>query len=194
MARTQAVDYEARRSVILAAAAALIARDGLASASVASIAAECGTSKSLIYHYYASKEDILFAVMQNHLGALMTAARAVAPGPAPARLAAFAAALMREYAGAADAQKVLLNELDRLPPERRETIVAEQRALIGEVTALVAEIAPGLAMAKRVPAAMLFFGMINWTHTWWDPAGPVGADDLAAMAAATFVGGLPHAS
>jgi len=29
---------------------------------------------------------------------------------------------------------------------------------------------------------MLLFGMINWTHTWFDPAGPVSADQFADMA------------
>jgi hypothetical protein len=29
---------------------------------------------------------------------------------------------------------------------------------------------------------MLLFGMINWTHTWFDPAGPVSADEFADMA------------
>lgn len=194
MARTQAADYEARRGRILDAAAELIAREGFASASIASIAADCGASKSLIYHYYAAKEDILFAVMRVHLTALLTAARAVPPGPAEARLSALSAALMREYAGAAAAQKVLLNELDRLPPERRAAIVAEQRELIGMVERIVGELAPTLDGRRRFAAAMLFFGMVNWTHTWWNPAGALGADNLAAMAAGVFLEGVGDAS
>ncbi len=190
MARTQAADYEARRRRILDAAAELIAREGLASASIAAIAERCGASKSLIYHYYAAKEDILFAVMQGHLTALLTAARTVPTGPADARLQALAAALMREYAGAAASQKVLLNELDRLPTERRAAIVAEQRELIGMVEGIVGELAPALDARQRFAAAMLFFGMVNWTHTWWNPAGALGADDMAAMAAGVFLGGV----
>ena len=30
---------------------------------------------------------------------------------------------------------------------------------------------------------MLYFGMINWTHTWYNSAGKVSRDDLADMAA-----------
>ncbi len=193
MARTQAADYDERRARIVEAAAGLFAARGFASASVAEIASACGASKSLIYHYYPGKEDILFAVMEGHLSALLAAARGVADGPAPVRLRALAAALMHEYAGAAARQKVLLNELDQLPPERRARIVGEQRAIVGTVEAMVGEIAPGLATRERFAAAMLFFGMINWTHTWWDPAGALGPDDIARMAADTFLGGL-HAS
>ena len=190
MARTQAADYDERRARIVEAAADLFAARGFASASVAEIAAACGASKSLIYHYYPGKEDILFAVMEGHLAALLTAARSVADGPAADRLRALAVALMREYAGAAARQKVLLNELDKLPPERRARIVADQRALVGMVATIVGEIAPALPAPERFAAAMLFFGMINWTHTWWDAGGALGPDAIAALAADTFLGGL----
>jgi hypothetical protein len=31
-------------------------------------------------------------------------------------------------------------------------------------------------------AAMLFFGAINWTHTWFNPKGKIDAEALADMA------------
>jgi hypothetical protein len=37
---------------------------------------------------------------------------------------------------------------------------------------------------------MLVFGMINWTHTWFDPAGPLGVDELAELAADMALDGL----
>lgn len=194
MARTQAADYGDKRAGILDAAARLFAAKGFASASVAELAAACGASKSLIYHYYPGKEDILFAVMDGHLRALLEAARAVPDGEPEARLRALAAALMREYAGAAARQKVLLNELGHLPSARRAAIVSEQRELIAMVEGIVCALAPALGARERFAAAMLFFGMINWTHTWWDPAGPLGPDAIAGLSAGTFLRGLPQAS
>ena len=76
---------------------------------------------------------------------------------------------MRLYASAQNHHKVLLNELDNLPPERRADVVAKQRRIIAAAESVIAEIAPG--GGARVNT-MLFFGMINWTHTWFDPAGP----------------------
>ena len=49
---------------------------------------------------------------------------------------------------------------------------------------------PGVARA----AAMLFFGMINWTHTWFDPEGAVSAEALADMAVDVTLGGLARAA
>ena len=87
MARPQSPDYDKRREAILAAAAQLYARKGFPGASVAELAKACNTSKSLIYHYFPSKDDILYAVMAEHLDALTDAAEeACATGGAEDRL------------------------------------------------------------------------------------------------------------
>lgn len=195
MARTQAADYEERREAIVERAAELFARRGFQGTSVSDLAAACNTSKSLLYHYYPSKEDVLHAVMASHIEALGEAADAVerAGGGAEARLADLVHRFMGLYAGAAARHKVLLNELDNLPAARRTEIVAQQRRLIAQVETLLAGLHPPLKAdaARRRAAAMLLFGMINWTHTWFRPDGGVSADALADMVLDIVRGGLP---
>jgi hypothetical protein len=41
---------------------------------------------------------------------------------------------------------------------------------------------------------MLYFGMINWTHTWFDPRGPVSAGALAEMTVDLTLGGIGRAA
>lgn len=201
MARTQAADYEARRAVIVDHAARLFAERGFLGASIADLAAACDSSKSLIYHYYASKEDILFDVMHSHVRALLDAAEEIAARQTSAgtRLRALTQAFMELYAGAAPRQRVLLNDLQHLPKERRAIVVGIQRRLIDIVQGLLGEIRPELSSraALNRPAAMLFFGMINWTHTWLDPEGRVRPARVAELAANLFLegierAGLPH--
>ena len=74
VARPQSPDYDRRRAGIVDAAAALYAKRGFQGASVADLAKACDTSKSLIYHYFPAKDDILHAVMAEHLDALVEAA------------------------------------------------------------------------------------------------------------------------
>lgn len=197
MARTQAADYDQRRAHIVEQAARLYARDGFLGASVSQLAEACDLSKSAIYHYYPSKEDILFDVMHSHVLALDEAAREVAASSAAAneKLRALTHAFMRLYVGAAHRHKVLLNELDNLDDKRRAEIVKTQRGLIEIVQRLLAEIEPRLKRrgGESYAAAMLFFGMINWTHTWFDPKGPVSADAIADMAADLTLGGIASA-
>lgn len=177
MARPQSPDYDKRREAILVAAAQLFAEKGFPGASVAELAKACKSSKSLIYHYFPSKDDILYAVMVDHLDALAEAADAsCAIGSALDRLRALTIAFMRLYASAQNHHKVLLNELDSLPAKRRADVVAKQRRIIAAAEAVIGEIAPG--GGARVNT-MLFFGMINWTHTWFDPMGPFMPEALA---------------
>lgn len=198
MARTQAADYDERKLAIVEQAAALFATRGFNGASVADIAERCKTSKSLIYHYYESKEDILYDVMISHVRALETAAADALAGSASAeqKLRDLTQLFMALYIGAADRHKVLLNDLDYVPKARRAEIVAVQRGLIESVRKLLVEIEP--ALKKRdgagFAAAMLFFGTINWTHTWYDPKGVVTPEALADMAVDLTLGGLARAA
>jgi len=175
---------------MVAAAAHLYARRGFRGASVSDLAQHCKTSKSLIYHYFPSKDDILHEVMEAHLDALVDAADdAMQEGSARERLHALTVSFMRLYAGAQDSHKVLLNELDNLPSPRRAEVVAKQRRIISVVETLVLEIRPD-ANPITLPLTMLFFGMINWTHTWFRPEGSVGPDALAELAVDLMLNGL----
>lgn len=186
MARTQAADYDQRRDAIVDRAANLFATAGFRGTSVAELAAACETSKSLIYHYYPSKEDILYAVMASHIDQLEQDVRDVAAEEtAPdARLRSLIHRFMSHYIGAADRQKVLLNELHSLPGDKRAVIVKQQHAIIDTVCTLLTAVDPRLAEkpARAKVKTMLLFGMINWTHTWFDPKGPISADAVADMA------------
>lgn len=192
MARTQAADYEERREAIVERAAALFAARGFLGASVQDIAKACGTSKSLLYHYYPAKEDVLYAVMASHIEHLVDAVDAVGEegGDAGEKLLALLKRFMAHYVGAAARQKVLLNDLEYLPADKRAVIVAQQRKVMDAVQQLVVGVDPALAndsAAARVKT-MLLFGMINWTGNWYDPAGAVKVDQLAEMAFAMLNG------
>lgn len=198
MARTQAADYDERKLAIVEQAAALFAARGFNGASMSDIAERCKTSKSLIYHYYESKEDILYDVMISHVRALEAAAADALAGNAgpEQKLRDLTQLFMALYVGAADRHKVLLNDLDKLPKPRRAEIVAVQRGLIDNVRTLLVEIEPRLKAQPGVglAAAMLFFGTINWTHTWYDAKGAISAEALANMAADLTLGGIARAA
>jgi AcrR family transcriptional regulator len=198
MARTQAADYGVRREAIVEKAARLYAERGFLGASISDLAKVCRISKSLIYHYYPSKEDILFDVMHSHVHTLLDAAEAIIARDLepPETLRAITAEFMKHYVGAATRQKVLLNDLNHLPKERRAIIVGIQHRLIEIVQDVLTEIRPELRgkAALGLPAAMLYFGMINWTHTWMDPAGAVKPSRIADLAANVFLEGIVDTS
>lgn len=194
MARTQAPNFDDRRGAIVAVAASLFARRGFDGTSVADVAKQCGLSKALIYHYFESKEDMLYETMIDHVRTLDETARAVTsePGDPEQKLRDLTRRFLEVYVDAADRHKVLLNELDKLPKARRSEIVAVQRGLIEIVRDLLSQLEPSLKRrgGRSFAAAMLYFGMINWTHTWFDASGSVSTATLADMAVDMVLGGL----
>lgn len=190
MARPQSPDYDKRRDGLVTAAAHLFARRGFQGASISDLAKTCGTSKSLIYHYFPSKDDILYEVMEAHLDALVDAADdAMRSGSPEERLRHLTLSFMQLYVGAQDSHKVLLNELDNLPADRRAKVVAKQRRIIAVVETLILEIRPD-TNPITLPLTMLFFGMINWTHTWFRQGGSIDAEELADLVIDLMLNGL----
>ncbi|MEX0280477.1 MAG: TetR/AcrR family transcriptional regulator, partial [Arenibacterium sp.] len=89
MARTIAKDYSEKRAHILKTAARVFAEQGFARASMAQIAQECGISKANIYHYYSSKDALLFDILDSYLATLRDRLAAVSgKGTARDRFAA----------------------------------------------------------------------------------------------------------
>lgn len=186
MARPQAADYEHRKQEIVDKAADLFARHSFLGTSINDIAAACGFSKSLLYHYFKSKEELLAAVMHSHVDLLEgLLEKAEAKGSTPREtLRALLEMFMAEYAGAAAKQRVLLYELESLPGKERKIIVRKQRKIVDFTQSLIVALQPKLKKdaAKARATTMLLFGMINWTSNWYDPKGPVSPSQIADMA------------
>jgi len=194
MTKTLYADYDTRREAILAAAAALFAQKGFSAASVAELAEACGTSKSLIYHYFPAKEDILFEVMDGYIQSLAEAAFRVELEAIPpeAKLRGLARDLMTLSAGSPAHHKIVFQDLQHLPEARRAEIVEVQRHIMAMFDRLLASLRPGLrGHEHRRPVVMMFFGLLNSMLTWFDPSGPVTTEIVADLAVDMFLGGLP---
>ena len=205
MARPIAADHEDKRSAILKAAAKLFASHGFDRASMAEIALACGVSKALLYHYYASKDQLLFDIIRAHLDDLVAAIEAVPTTLAPReRLAAMINALLEEYRHADEEHQIQISDLKRLPPKMKAELVERERVLVRQFSAALAGLEPILAGRRELltPLTMNLFGMMNWKFMWFRENGPVSHAAFARMvmrsieaAAATLVADLaPRAS
>jgi AcrR family transcriptional regulator len=196
MARRQAVGFDERRETIVAAAAELIAKNGFHGASTTDISAACNMPQSLLYYYFPAKEDILFAIMWGHVSSLVDLAKSIATRDwlADEALRWFARCLMEAYTCAQARHKILLNEIDHLPPEKRGVIVQAQREVMDVADKYVARLSHSLRdkPKQRVPYVMMFFGMLNSTHAWFDRAGTLTEKKVADIAADMFLKGLPR--
>ena len=194
MARTRSEWYPENQALILDTAATLFASSGFPRTSIAELAKACNCSKALLYHYYPSKEAILYALLHTHLEELQRIteqALGISTEPQE-QFRTLVQASMTVYTKARHKHVVLMNDLGCLPLDQREEIRHLERGLTALVADLLARLNPALAgdSRLRMPYTMMFYGLINWTYVWYDAAGPVGPEELAERATQLFLHGF----
>lgn len=168
--RGLAQDHAAKRAAIRSGVARYFAAEGYHFASMAGAARACGVSKALIYHYYDSKDALLFDILATHLGELADRVAAVPAGPPEARLRAMLRTILDAYRDADAEHKLQADALAALPPASQAPLIAAQRRIVAAMEAALAAVAPGLAGSERLrPVAMSVFGMVNWFYMWHRP-------------------------
>ncbi len=191
MVRPRAENYEERRVEILDTAAALFAARGFEATSMSSIAGALGVSKALVYHYFESKEELLFEMLLSHCRLLIeTANRAVASGSAEEKLKELIASLMQLYMSSRDKHVVLMNCLKALSLEQQAEIKGEEKKIVAIIKGLVGQIKKDSSAGEVSATAMYLMGSINWTYTWFKEGGAISAQDYAELAARLFLEGL----
>ncbi|WP_340161013.1 TetR/AcrR family transcriptional regulator [uncultured Hoeflea sp.] len=196
MARTIAKDHEAKREAILKTAAEFFAEQGFDRASMGKLAEACGVSKALIYHYYPSKDALLFDILDTHLTALVEVVEAAAAEPrsAPERLRVLIRAILIAYRDSDAEHKVQLDALSSLPEDSQTHLRALQRRLVACMSDSVRAIEPERFSSRPElvgPVTMSVFGMLNWFYLWYKPGGPVDRDAYADIVTELVIGGLP---
>jgi AcrR family transcriptional regulator len=187
MARPKSSQHELKRDEILDVAAQCFADASYPSASMNDIAAACGASKARLYHYYDSKEAILFDLLDRYTQRLLAVIGQVEATAQRRNLDDRAAlhelvrAFLDEYETSATRHIALLNSTKFLGPAQRELILDRQRDVVAAVTRFLRRAYPKrVTAANQTANAMMLFGMINWTFTWLRPGG--------AMSYAQFAG------
>ena len=195
MARTRASDFEEKQHGILMSAAAVFAEQGMEKASMAQVANRSGVSKALLYHYYPSKDSLIFAIIHTHLVELEASiAVAIDDGLAPeAQLRVLVGVVLEKYRGADDAHKVQLVGSAALSDEQRGQIRTVERQIVRHVAQVLRRINPDLDRPERpllMPVTMSLFGMMNWVYMWFRDGGLVTREDYAEVATTLILEGI----
>ncbi len=197
MARPISASHHLRRDEILNVAAACFARQSYPATSMNDIATACGTSKARLYHYYESKEALLFDLLDGYtqkLLVIISQVQAAAQRRAldeRATLHELIRAFLREYETSATRHAALLGSTQFLREEQREIILDRERDVVSAVTRFLRRAYPDrLDQRNQTALAMTLFGMINWTFTWLRPDGPLSYADFAEEVIALLERGL----
>ena len=188
MPRGIARDHDQKRQAIRKGAAEYFAAHGFDRASMTGAARQCGVSKALIYHYYATKESLLYDILDTHLTELAETARGVDPG---AGLQPLVCAILEAYEDADAEHKLQIDALSVLPDTLQVPLVGLQRELVEIMSETLIREAPGLAGSDKLRAVtMSVFGILNWFYMWHRPGKGLAREDYAALATGMVLNGI----
>jgi TetR/AcrR family fatty acid metabolism transcriptional regulator len=161
-----------KRRLILDAAVRVFARQGFHACRVSDIADEAGVAYGLVYHYFASKDEVLDTLFLERWNVMLELIREVDADATPVRdkLGAIASFIVDSYQHDPDLMKVIIVEVTRAANSFGNTHIAMIRDaydLIGGMIAQAQE--QGVFKAEIEPrfAAMAFYGAIEQLLTGW---------------------------
>lgn len=186
MSRPIAKDHDEKRTHILKVAASVFAEQGFARASMAQVAKDCGISKANIYHYYTSKDALLFDILDSYLSALRDRIIGLElAGLTPSeQLGRIVVETLRAYEGMDHEHKIQTEGIPLLPAEQQKILKSYQRDLVTQMGAVVGAIAPEVfeGQTRKLRATVMsVFGMLNWFYMWNSSADQQVRDDYASL-------------
>jgi AcrR family transcriptional regulator len=180
------------RGKLLSAAARLFREKGFDRTTVRDIAREVGIQSGSIFHHFATKEEILFAVMEEVIRFNTDRLRTMVAAQSSARdrlLALIRGELLSIVGDTREAMIVLVQEWRCLSPEKQEKALALRSIYEQLWLDTLAELhEQGAFRAEPFILRRLLNGMTSWTANWFEPDGSLDMEDLAVIMLERVVG------
>jgi AcrR family transcriptional regulator len=191
------------RARVLAAAVELFATKGFDGTSVQEIVHRAAVTKGAMYHYFTSKDDLLYEIYHALISAQLAELDEILSRrlSAPDTVRAIISNLVDTTVARAKETAVFAREMYRLDDEHLAAIRADRRRYHETFRALIenAQAAGWFsAVASAETVTLMVFGMINQLPTWYRPGGPKTSAQLAeeviafVLAALRPPGGRPR--
>lgn len=195
MSRSRRPEAPQRRDEVLAAATEVFHAKGYEASSIQDVADALGMLKGSLYYYIDSKEDLLFAIIEEvHRSTMQRLERWLdLDVDTLVKLRVFLHWQVRTYCRDVAKVGVFIHDFRSLSEEHQQQILTERdrydralRDLIrqGQAEGVIADdVDPKLT-------AMAIFGMMNWISTWYRPGGENTPEQLAEQYTDLVLAGL----
>jgi AcrR family transcriptional regulator len=180
---------------LLRVATRLFARHGFEGTSVQDIVDAAGVTKGAMYHYYGSKDDLLFEVYHQLLTMQMSHLTDIVKGSGTPeeRLRAAAIDVVQSSLASLDDMIVFFRSLHMLPDDRQTQVRAERRAYHDVFRGLVEEGMAAGVFRTEVSADIIvhyFLSAVNQLGSWFHPEGALTAREVGEQYAEMLLGAL----
>ena len=166
------------------AAAHLFYERGYEATSVQDVAVAAGLLKGSLYYYIRTKEDLLYAVVEQAHGSMMALVNEVKQlpeEPVLPRLERFLRRHMELLLRDRDMYGVVLQDYSSLSGRRRKEATATRNEYAQFLQELIEQgQREGIVSADLNPrlTCLGVLGMMNWTYKWYRPSDPLGKTEI----------------
>jgi AcrR family transcriptional regulator len=185
--------FENQMERLLEHAARIFCDKGYEGASMRDLSRACGMSLAGLYHYFSSKEELLYLIQKHAFRTIIDQVkkRLAASEDPEQRVRIFIESHLEYFLANKEAMKVLTHEDETLKNGRGAEIRAIKREYYRICFDLLEDLkrAQGLEFSGRL-AVLSLFGMINWIYTWHNPRSDAGAKALAREMGDIFLHGV----
>jgi AcrR family transcriptional regulator len=187
--------FDRRLGEILDHATEVFCVKGYEGASMRDLSRATGMSLAGLYHYFESKERLLFLIQKRTFTTIVEKlkARLEAVSDPEQRIRIFILNHLEYFVSNRHELKVLSHEDDALKNGQGSEIVAIKREYYRICLGLMEDLGRerGLDFNTRT-AVMSLFGMINWIYTWYNPRVDGNAEALAERMGNIVLNGIVH--
>lgn len=185
--------FDRRLAAVLEHAARIFCEKGYEGASMRDLSRATGMSLAGLYHYFESKEELLYLIQKHTFRTIIERLRprlGKATDPEE-RIRIFIENHLDYSLDNKEAMKVLVHEDETLKNEHGTEVRAIKREYYRICLDLLEDFqrAKGLQFSGRL-AVMSLFGMINWLYTWHNPRVDPDAGGLARQMGDIFLHGV----
>jgi AcrR family transcriptional regulator len=184
-----------RREQILAAAQKLFAEKGFRETNLNDVATQLGFRRQAVYHYFRSKDEILYELIDRAGQAIATSAQLTldADMPPADKLAEVVRNHIRQLLRNIDIFRIQFSELFKLRGDRADGLRRDMSAYVRSIANVIKEGQKDGTFVDVPPTTqvLLILGMCDGTIEWYTGArSSLSIDDLAEYAARLALSGV----
>jgi AcrR family transcriptional regulator len=182
-----------RINSIAKVSAQLFSTKGYLETSMDDIAAAARVTKGGIYHYFGSKDQILYFISSTYVDLDRAGLEKSLSDlqDASERIKSIVLHHIDHYTTHASAAKTLLHESYNLSPKYLKEVRARERWYFEIVMRVISDFL-GEKSTKELATVLTFtlFGMMNWIYKWYDPKGAMKPIELSQLIYDLFTQGV----
>lgn len=174
------------------AAVGLFATQGYANTSVQQIVEAAGVTKGAMYHYFESKDDLLFGIYDRLLSLQKSRLddRIAQGGPTDVMLREICVDVLLTSIDEIEGGTVFFRSAHMLTPARQQEVTSRRREYHDAFSRVIALGQAEGIYRTDIPLAMLaahFFSDVHYLSHWYSPAGPDNTTQVAEQLTDLFL-------